>query len=901
MKPWISGGVSEIAEAISLALEATTLHCARGARDGRLLQLEVRTMSFQPKFLHRITCRVSSIRTVLPLRTVLLLNLALCVGSNGHGQRFPILPGYTAGDGYTTLLAVEDFNHDGKQDALVLNTNMVTNAYSVNLLLGNGHGGFDAPKTVLTNTNDVFITGDFNGDGIPDIAEITSKNTVQVFLNSGDGTFHAASPSGVLSNGTVLAGAAGDFNGDGRLDLVIQDPSNHRNLILLGKGDGTFNSPIASSVPAGSGGGPMVAADLTGSGTLDLAFSDGASHIEIMSGDGKGNFHAGASIKTNALAISSLIAADLEGNGKLNLAASTGFTVWPFLPLCDIGAGVAVLSQNASGDWSEEDYQTGVDSYGVAAADVNDDGRLDLVIENELSGTISVLVNKGSGPSDQFYPAVSYTPGPSFAGTNIIVKDVNGDGKPDILFIPTEPTLNVMLNQGDGKFIAESLIETGLSSNSMAVADLNHDGIPDIPMIGICGATPQWQFTSLLSGNGEALTTKHVNYTSSTGFAGGMGLGDLEGTGNVDAVLGRSGSSGNGTSLMAMLNNGEGYFSLANDPDTDIAFDRFILGNFNSDHMADVAAIRSSGGEYEMQVLLGKGDGQFGSPTTYNLGGDPVSIAQRDLNGDGISDLVVTDLYSPTIKVYLGTADGTFEAAKSYSAGDDAQQVAFGDFNQDGKMDLAVLTYSGVSILLGNGNGTFSGPQKFAVPENLVLGNLTVADLRGNGDEDVIVTAGVGGAPSIYVLSGNGKGELSTPVRYSGGDSVSAIFTGDFNGDGAIDIAEFDVNHTGPIILYNRGGTHISLSSSAKKVSAGQTVSFNATVSASIAESGTPTGAVSFQSGTTLLGTATLQDGKASFSTSKLTKGTDSMVATYLGNSTFNQHASSAVSVVVAP
>jgi hypothetical protein len=199
-----------------------------------------------------------------------------------------------------------------------------------------------------------------------------------------------------------------------------------------------------------------------------------------------------------------------------------------------------------------------------------------------------------------------------------------------------------------------------------------------------------------------------------------------------------------------------------------------------------------------MEVLLGKGNGQFSSPALYGLDG-PQAVEQRDLNGDGISDLVVFSVNNTTIDVYLGTLSGEFQAAKSYPVGGIPRQVAFADLNKDGKMDMAVATLSGVAILLGNGNGTFSAAKTFAMSE--LPDCIAVGDLRGIGILDVIVTSIAD--PSIYVLNGNGKGSFSKPVRYSGGDSVYAIFTGDFNGDGVIDIAEFDTNHTGPLILYN--------------------------------------------------------------------------------------------------
>jgi hypothetical protein len=211
-------------------------------------------------------------------------------------------------------------------------------------------------------------------------------------------------------------------------------------------------------------------------------------------------------------------------------------------------------------------------------------------------------------------------------------------------------------------------------------------------------------------------------------------------------------------------------------------------------------------------------------------------------------------------------------------------------------VDLAVADATSISIQLGKGDGTFSSPHSFAVGDQ--VNYIAVADLRGNGDDDVTVVVDDGN-PYIYLLSGDGHGVLGKPVRYSGSDNAIGIETGDLNGDGAVDLAVQNYGSTGVTIFYNQSGTRISFSSSAKSAIFGQKVTFTATVSASVDGAGTPVGTIKFVTGNTALGTATLHNGKASLATSKLSKGTQSVVATYLGNSDFNQHSSPGVPVIV--
>jgi hypothetical protein len=174
-----------------------------------------------------------------------------------------------------------------------------------------------------------------------------------------------------------------------------------------------------------------------------------------------------------------------------------------------------------------------------------------------------------------------------------------------------------------------------------------------------------------------------------------IGLGDINGNGSTDAVL-----SGNPTRkiLTSLLNKGNGTFSLASNPFTDVEDDGFAVGNYNSGGKADVATIVTNSNE--LQVLFGKGNGEFGSPATYHTGSNPVSIGKRDLNGDGYADLVVANSGDNTVSVFLGTAAGKFGPGKQYAAGKSPKQVAFGDFNRDGKVDLAVADATSISILL---------------------------------------------------------------------------------------------------------------------------------------------------------------------------------------------------------
>jgi len=218
-----------------------------------------------------------------------------------------------------TLLAVADFNGDGKADLAVSDYSGVS---GVSILLGDGAGNFRVAST-LSGFYSAYV-GDFNGDGIPDLAcpnFITGPNvTLTILLGKGDGTFQtvASIPSPHNSNNI----AVGDFNGDGKADLAIADLDTGVD-ILLGNGDGTFQPPVsyASGAPGSPGANFIVVADFNGDGRADIATSNLGRSIGILLGNGDGTFQALATISVPR-EFFSLAAGDFNRDGKTDVVTS---------------------------------------------------------------------------------------------------------------------------------------------------------------------------------------------------------------------------------------------------------------------------------------------------------------------------------------------------------------------------------------------------------------------------------------------------------------------------------------------------------------------------------------------------------------------------------------------------
>jgi hypothetical protein len=179
----------------------------------------------------------------------------------------------------------------------------------------------------------------------------------------------------------------------------------------------------------------------------------------------------------------------------------------------------------------------------------------------------------------------------------------------------------------------------------------------------------------------------------------------------------------------------------------------------------------------------------FEAMPTYKVGDNPMSINTGDFNGDGKIDLAVANgsYHSQSVSILLGNGDGTFSPAVDYNAGSVPYSVSTGDFNGDGKSDLAIADSGScsVSILLGNGDGTFGPAAHFntgSVPSSIITGDF-------NGDSKTDVAVANGGTYTTSILIGNGDGTFDENVSYEVGTSPTSLTTGDFNGDGNADLA----------------------------------------------------------------------------------------------------------------
>lgn len=312
-------------------------------------------------------------------------NNASILLSKGAGKFRPATA-YPAGFGVLQV-ATGDFNGDYLTD--VVASNAGSNA--VSLLSGKSDGTFGAPISFPTGGYPTGIaTGDFNGDGNLDLASANlNDSTVSVLLGNGSGGFSAHVDYAVDFNPAWMISA--DLNMDGKLDLVTANAGDDSVSILLGKGDGTFLPALTYPVTPGANPYEVAAGDFNGDGKLDLAVSDFYTNtISVLIGNGDGTFQPHVDYAAGLFPYD-VVVGDFNADGVLDLAVSNSECS---VPASNCPGTVSIFFGNGDGTFEQHvDYPVGIYPIGVASADLNGDGGSDLAVANAYSNSVSLLLN----------------------------------------------------------------------------------------------------------------------------------------------------------------------------------------------------------------------------------------------------------------------------------------------------------------------------------------------------------------------------------------------------------------------------------------------------------------------------------------------------------------------------
>jgi hypothetical protein len=757
---------------------------------------------------------------------------------------------------YAVLAA--DFNGDGRTD-------LTTASFGLKVLLGNGDGTFAAadPSLAVGTAPAGLVAADFNGDGRTDVATPNSQTgDVSVLLGNGDGTFAAQQRFAVGDAPVALLVA--DFNGDGRADLAVANSGSSNVSVLLGNGDGTF-APY-HQFDVGDRPSILLVGDFNGDGIDDLATSNAPSFsgfpnylsdVSVLLGKGDGTFEtelrvAAAASRFGRGSPQALLVADFDGDDCDDLAVGNRYSGnvsvllgdenAPFAPqdpvFVEIGPGemmvghfndnnddfldlailgsrkVLVLLGNGDGTFTPaQPVPPGPETGTLVVTDFNGDGDTDLAAVNYGNGDVAILLGNGDG---------TFVAAP-FAVANVafllVVGDFNGDGFDDLATTMSRNNdqVEVLLGNGDGTFDAAVSSAVGEFPVALLVADFNGDGRDDLAAVNFYGGD-----VSVLMGNGAgSVQESNINPFGTPDNT------PVIATVNGDLVPDALQVDGSGNILLRRgIANQPGRFSAPTiiNPSKP-TLDAVVVQSLNAPTF--IAAVNKLGDLVSLYTV-----NAAGNPTPLNPSAgatefkpylsSPVRLASADFNGDRLGDLVVVnagdkladngdvignDAGSNTVSVFRGLGSGHFQFVAELPIGIGQAEIELVNFDDLGGIDILVTsgTSGDVSIFLNNGAASFTAANFTEVGhfrvgfglEGLELSNGTafvhsLAETSGlaighfdEGDE-LDVVAMNSNYRSFTFLPGTGNGTVVNATvdstRTLTGSASTLIRTGQFDG-----------------------------------------------------------------------------------------------------------------------
>ena len=648
------------------------------------------------------------------------------------------------------------------------------------LVLSGISPGADAPTTFMRDdyggaaSARAIAAADFDQDGWLDLATAGTRGSIRILLNNGPAGRFRALPERSLGGGPFDL-AAGDLNRDGIPDLVVANADADAVDILLGAGDGTFPRWTRVSIVQGSiGGNPrgIALADHDGDGRLDVIVTEYATGAwRILYGDGNGNvvrahsFGVGSTTHPQGVA-----AADFNRDGKVDVAIALA------------GANlVAVFLSQPNGVMAQQNVTVGGPVNVMTAGDFNKDGWLDLAAASASSSRIYTLRGAATGLAWR----ATHSTGASPRG--VTAADINQDGRTDLITgNRTANTVSVHLGSATdpGTFVAPLTFGVGAGGRAVAAGDFDHDGAIDIASANDFGdsitvltnttrfVAPAFRFSV------QQLTTGR----SAASLA--IAVADFDRDGRLDVVASAGG-------VVVRLASGA-VIQVDGDPTHTV--DEFVIADVNRDGAPDIvtagAYFSGSPGEKNVRTYLNRGNGAFAAAPPLTSQEGIRAVAAGDFNRDGRVDVAfeATDDADGRgiLRVALGRGDGTFTLASETTVPRGGKLIV-ADVDADGRLDiLSDVFFGGVTVWYGEGDGTAARTEFYELP---LIAEFAAADLNEDGRVDLIGSSSNGDIQvRLASPSGGFAPVFSQQATLLDDDFIDAIAAADMNLDGHLDL-----------------------------------------------------------------------------------------------------------------
>jgi len=695
----------------------------------------------------------------------------------------------------------------------------------------------------ISGSSSNFLVDNFSGDGSPVVAALdSSTKTLSVVFSNSDGSF---TPVSTVSNVAYFI-TAGDVNGDGSPDIISGGPDIKSNAeatyalsgyysidALINDRAGGFSRQqvlVGNNEPTSA----AVADFIDGNSDADIVLTstneaNGHEQVSLLLNNGDGGFTEHTLFNSTNTFTYSTAVGDFNGHEGIAITNNGSPTV-------------TVLLGNGDSSFATNTFTASFDPTSIMAADVNGDGRQDLVLGDASTGHILVMVAQSSGNVD-FSVANNETFSAGFTDGIIQTANLAGNSRADLV-VNDGSQIEVFLANSGGTFNASGN-QTFSTANSFASlvigdVDLDGDGYPDIVVTGQeipvsnapTGSTTNYYYgsASVYLNNPNASGTFDTT-SNQTFFDGGDGsaqsfLADVNGDGNLDLLTTSDGR------LSVTLGNGNGSFISQRISYANSWAASMVVGDFTGDGQPDLALLGDDDGfgvsyRNTVSVLLANVNGTLSPPETFYAGYAPETLVTADFSGDGLPDLA--DVNRNSIQLLLANASNAnatgslgFNGSLSYSdsgvinGANDPPSMAIGYFNGDSTPDLVAIHESddvpnGLSLITFNSvSNTFS-------PTTLLTSGIepyrvAVGDFTGDGKEDIAVIDA--NSHRVFVFLGNGDGTFKAPIESAtlGAENLpNNILAGNFEGGAQDSIAVAFPGSTGPMEILrvnNISGTY---------------------------------------------------------------------------------------------